>query len=63
MSGSPVVYATVTAQHFQESRQRVFAALALIMAVGGTLAPLGLGAYVDHAGCNGAGPGGFPTPA
>ncbi len=44
-----VVYATVTAQHFQESRQRVFAALALTMAVGGTLAPLGLGAYVDHA--------------
>ena len=44
-----VVYATVTAQRFQESRQRVFAALALTMAVGGTLAPLGLGAYVDHA--------------
>ena len=44
-----VVYATITAQRFQESRQRVFAALALTMAVGGTLAPLGLGAYVDHA--------------
>ena len=44
-----VVYGTLTAQHFQESRQRVFAALALTMAIGGTLAPLGLGAYVDHA--------------
>lgn len=44
-----VVYATITAHQFQESRQRVFAALALTMAIGGTLAPLGLGAYVDHA--------------
>ena len=44
-----VVYGTVTAHHFLESRQRVFAALALTMAIGGTLAPLGLGAYVDHA--------------
>ena len=44
-----VVYGTITAHHFLESRQRVFAALALTMAIGGTLAPIGLGAYVDHA--------------
>jgi len=44
-----VIYGTLTAQHFQQARQRVFAALALTMAVGGTLAPMGLGAYVSNA--------------
>ncbi len=55
-----VVYGTLTAHHFQEARQRVFAALALTMAIGGTLAPLGLGAYVDHAWMERGWPWGIP---
>ena len=55
-----VVYGTLTAHHFLEARQRVFAALALTMAVGGTLAPIGLGAYLDRAWMQGGWPWWIP---
>ena len=44
-----IIFGTLTAEHFQGTRQRIFAVLLGTMAIGGTLAPLALGAYISNA--------------
>jgi len=44
-----IIYGAIVAAYFQASRQKLFAAITLSMAIGGFLSPLLVGVYVTHA--------------